>query len=89
MLLLKLESELPNLVKNFQSALKIWIRCRLNFHEGECTWGNITIPCQFSLDNSETVKAVSLAFSINQEHIIRDIRAKSAILNLRQSPDIR
>ena len=35
-LLLKLGSELPNLVKKFQSALKICIKCRLNFHEVEC-----------------------------------------------------
>ena len=35
MLLLKLGSELPNLVKNFQFALKIWTKCRLNFHKVE------------------------------------------------------
>lgn len=35
MLVWKLGSELPNLIKKFQSALKIWTRCRLNFHEVE------------------------------------------------------
>ena len=34
-LLLKLGSELPNLVKKFQSILTIWAKCRLNFHELE------------------------------------------------------
>ena len=37
MLLLKLGSELQNLVKKFQSVLKIWTKCRLNFHEVERT----------------------------------------------------
>ena len=52
MLLLKLGSVLPNLVKNFQSALKIWTKFRLNFHEVEyfheveCTWGCV-MRCQF------------------------------------------
>ena len=45
MLLLKLGSDLPNLVKKFQSVLKISTKCRLNFHEVEyfheveCTGG--------------------------------------------------
>ena len=37
MLLLELGSELPNLVKKFQFVLKIWTKCRLNFHEVVCT----------------------------------------------------
>ena len=37
--LLKLVLELPNLFKKFQSVLKIWTKCRLNFHEMECTGG--------------------------------------------------
>ena len=37
MLLLKLGSELPNLVNKFQSVLKIWTKYRLNFDEVECT----------------------------------------------------
>ena len=36
-LLLTLASELANLFKKFQSVLKIWTKCRLNFHEVECT----------------------------------------------------
>ena len=41
-----------------------------------------------SLNNSETVKAVTMAFSSIQQHSIRDIRAKFGIHNLPQSPDI-
>ena len=43
MLLFKLGSELPNLLKKIQSILKIWTKCRLNsheleyFHQVECT----------------------------------------------------
>ena len=33
MLLLELGSELPNLVKKFQSIPKIWTKSRLNFYE--------------------------------------------------------
>ena len=45
-------------------------------------------PCWFSLNNLETVKAVSLAFCGIQEHFISDIRAKFGISNSPQSPDI-
>ena len=62
MLLLKLGSELPNLFKDIQFTLKIWIKCRLNFHEVECTENNFNNPSQFFLNNSETVKTVNLAF---------------------------
>ena len=40
MLLLELGSELPNIIKRFQSVLKIWAKCRLNFNKVECTGGN-------------------------------------------------
>ena len=36
-------------------------------------------PSWFSLNNSETVKAVILAFYSSQEHFIRDVRAKFGI----------
>ena len=39
MLSLKLGSKLPNLFKKPQSVLKIWTKCRLNFHKMECTGG--------------------------------------------------
>ena len=51
MLLLKLGLELLNLVKKFQSLLKIWTECRLNFNEVECTTPPrqppppLTFPC--------------------------------------------
>ena len=42
----------------------------------------------FFLDNSETVKAVALAFCSIQQHFIRDVRVKFGIPNLPQSSDI-
>ena len=45
-------------------------------------------PCWFSLNNSETVKAVTLEFFRIQYYFIRDIRAKFGISNLSQSPNI-
>ena len=55
-----------------------------------CMWrgaGNFT-PYQFSLNNSETVEAVTLAFCSIQQHFIIEIRTKFGIPNLPQSPDI-
>ena len=43
--------------------------------------------CWFSLNNSETVKAVTLAFCSIQKYFVRDICAKFGIPNLLQSPD--
>ena len=42
----------------------------------------------FSLNNSKTVKAVTLEFCGIQQHFIRDIRAKFDIRNSSQSPYI-
>ena len=51
--------------------------------------GNFTpSPCWFALNNSEVVKAASLAFCSIQLHLIRDVRAKFGIPYLLQSPDI-
>ena len=50
-------------------------------------WSNFT-PCQFSLDNSEMVKAIILAFFSIQYHFITNIHAKFGISNLPRSPDI-
>ena len=47
--------------------------------------GNFT-PCWFSLNNSETVKAVTLAFWNIQKYIIRDIHATFGIPNSSQFP---
>ena len=44
--------------------------------------------CWFSLDNSETVKAVTLPFCSIQKHFIRDFCTKFGIPNSPQSPDI-
>ena len=49
--------------------------------------GNFT-PCWFSVNNSEKVKAVALAFCSIQQHFIRDVLAKFGILNSLQTPDI-
>ena len=45
-------------------------------------------PCWFSLNNSETVNAVTLEFYRIEKHFIRNIFAKFGILNLPQSLDI-
>ena len=50
--------------------------------------GNFTHSCWFYLSNLEMVKAVTLAFCSNQQHLIRDIHAKLGIPNLPQSPNI-
>ena len=42
----------------------------------------------FSLNNSKTIKAVTLEFCSIQQHFIRNIRAKFGISNLPQSPYI-
>ena len=44
-------------------------------------------PCWFSLNNPETVQAVTLPFCSFQQLFIRDICAKFGIPNLPQSPD--
>ena len=49
--------------------------------------GNFT-PSWFSLNNSKTVKVVTLEFCNIQQYSIRDIRAKFGIHNSFQSPDI-
>ena len=51
--------------------------------------GNFTPPLSWiSLNNSKTVKAVTLDFCSVQLNSIRDIHAKFGIHNLFQSPDI-
>ena len=50
--------------------------------------GGFYHPSWVSLNNSETVKAVTLAFCSIQLLFIRDIRAKFGNPNLRQSPDV-
>ena len=45
-------------------------------------------PCWFSLNNSETVEAVTLVFCSIEYHFIRDIQAKFGIPNLPHIPDI-
>ena len=48
-----------------------------------------SVPCWFSLNNSETVKPVTLIFYIiQQHHFIIDICVKFGILNSLQSPGI-
>ena len=50
--------------------------------------GNFTPSCWFSLNNTETVKAATIAFCSIQEHFIRDIRIKLFIPYSPQSLDI-
>ena len=50
--------------------------------------GNFTSsPCWYSLNNSETVKAVTLAFCSIQQHFIKGVRAKFGIPNSLRSLD--
>ena len=42
----------------------------------------------FSRNNSETVQVVTLAFSSDHQHFIRDIRTKFGVPNSPQSPGI-
>ena len=46
------------------------------------------LPCWFSLNNSETLKAVVLLICNVQQLFVRDTRAKFGIPNLPQSLDI-
>ena len=50
-------------------------------------WGGVKfyLPGWFSLNNSKTVKAVTLELCIIHQHCIRDIRAKFAIHNSLQT----
>ena len=53
--------------------------------------GNFTRPLlvfPYSLNNSETVKSLTLAFCSNQQHFIRDVRATFGIPYSPQSLDI-
>ena len=51
--------------------------------------GVILLNYWFSLNSSEKVTALTLAFCSIQQHFIRDIPVKFGIPNLPQSPDIR
>ena len=51
--------------------------------------GGSFTPYWFSLNNSETVKAVTLAFCSIQQHFIRDIRANFGICDNRAISDFR
>ena len=50
--------------------------------------GSSFAPSWFSLNNSKTVKAVTLEFCSIQQHSIGEIRAKFSVYNSPQSPDI-
>ena len=51
-------------------------------------WGIILLPYWFSLNSSETVKVVTLAFCRIQQHSVKDVRAKFGILHPPRSSDI-
>ena len=53
-----------------------------------CGWGKILLLFWFSLNNSETVKAVTLVFWSIQQLFNRDIRTKFGIPNWFRSSDI-
>ena len=50
--------------------------------------GSFTPPSWISLNNSKTVKAITLEIGSIQLHSIRDIHAKFGIHNFPQPPDI-
>ena len=61
----------------------------LTFSQFNPNQGGGTLPhCWFSLNNSETVKAVTLAFCSIQQHFIKNIHTIFGISNAPQSPDI-
>ena len=69
----------------------MWVQSIWRLTEKQLTliWlGDNFNPCWFSLNNSEKVKAVTMAFWIKQQNFNRDVRAKFRIPNLSQSPDI-
>ena len=75
------------LFTNCQIPLSFW-----RFYLGRGGGGEITspthpLPSWFSLNNSKTVRAVTLEFGSIQQYFIEDIRAKFGIHNLSQSPD--
>ena len=47
-------------------------------------WGEgvILLPCQFSVNNSKTIKAATLTFCSIQVHFIREIRVEFGIPNV-------
>ena len=58
-LLLKLASELPNLVKNFQFVLKVWTKSKLNFHEVEYTPPSV-VEIDFLKTSGQRQRVISL-----------------------------
>ena len=59
-----------------------------NLGRREGKGGNFIPPSWISLNNSKTVKAVTLEFCSIQLHSVRDIHVKFSIHNLPQSADI-
>ena len=84
--------------RNLIAALVFWLTFPIDLKKWVCIVGQFNLslggwkgnftPCWFSLNNSETVKAATLALCNFQWHFIRDVRAKFGILYSPQSPDI-
>ena len=71
--------------------LKVWsyvILCSNDDFLNSYLGGGIILPSCFSLNNSETVKAVTLALFSIKLHFIRDIRAKFVIQNSQTRPSL-
>ena len=73
------------------SMLKVWsyvILCSKDDFLNSYLGGGIILPSWFSLNNSETVKAVTLALFSIKLHFIRDICAKFATRNSQTRPSL-
>ena len=84
-------------VRSSQTAILVlnWVKHSFSLREsltqiwaGEVILPLSPLPCWFSLNNSETVKAATLEFCSIQLHLIRDVLAKFGIPYSPQSPDI-
>ena len=80
-------SEVQNKIPDTSSLVTTTV---LNLNLGVCGGCNFTTPppSWFSLNNSKTVRAVTLECCSIQYHSIRDTRAKFGIHNFPLSPDI-
>ena len=67
---------------NLLTGFYIILTLVLNKLIGRGGGSNFTLACWFSLNNSETIKAVTLAFCSTQWNFMRNIRARFDIFNL-------
>ena len=76
MLLMKLGSELLNLVKKYQPILNIWTKCRLNFHEVECIPSHPTIRHKSVNEIHKYIDKIPITFAISCKFFRKKSRDK-------------